>query len=109
MPGLNVSQIYQVYQFSKECGYSYCIQWPDAERLVKKFSEIPELEGINVIRRYLSDLAIVHTIDFGSVVIKYIDAVNKGAISYKNNVYTRLFECPQVDVIIQEMLKELGK
>lgn len=102
LPGLNVSQIYQVYQLNKECGYPYCVLWPSTEELVNKFSAIPELEGIDLLRNYLLEKSPQKTALFREILQSYKNCVDNCVDTiFTDNLYA-IFENKAIEALIEK-------
>ena len=107
LPGLNVSQIFQVRDFNLTYRYPFCIQWPKAKELTELFSSVAELEGIQYLRDYISTINIEIDIGIQKAVIEYVDAVDKDNINFDNDVFTKLFSYPSIEDIASNFLKEI--
>lgn len=107
LPGLNVSQVYQNYQFSKECGYKYCIQWSEVESLIRLFSSVPELEGINHLREYVCNINIKNDINFKKSLKEYIDATDLAICSFEQGIFSDIFKYPTVEDYVIKYLNKI--
>lgn len=107
LPGLNVSQVYQIYQFKKEFGYEFCIQWPDAKRLTEHFSSVSELDGIDYLRDYIGSIDIKKELRFQKTIEKFIEAVDSDNCFTCQNIAEELFKYPAVEDYIVKFIEEI--
>lgn len=106
LPGLNVSQVYQGYDFHRSCSYPYCLLWPKTQELVNRFSSLPELEGLAYLENYLVYQLERSTLNYEDVVKNYITAVdNHEHISHRITDY--IFGFPSITNIVMDMIVDM--
>lgn len=109
LPGLNVSQIYQIYDFHNYFEYPFCIMWREYEELVKHFDEMPELEGLTYLYDYLLNRASLDDIDFQSIISEYVYDVDYAVNVVEKKKIDRIFECESVEELASLYLSRMSK
>lgn len=107
LPGLNVSQIYQIFHFYYSCHYPHCIMWAESKELVEKFSKLPELEGLSYLKDYLTNQVIKEHIDFERIITKYINSVNNKEFTVNKEVMNNIFNHKSVDELVEIYLERM--
>lgn len=100
LPGLNVSQVYQVYHYNKENPCSNSILWPDVEKLIYNFNILPELEGINYLEHYLNKELDKDAVDFVNPARVYFESLERGKGFVEKTVYKQIFNHPGINELV---------
>lgn len=109
LPGLNVSQIYQVYDFNKICNYKYCILWPDSQSLIEQFDRLPELDGLKLLENYLSCENKILKTDFKNVILDFVKNVDENKWVIDKKLKENIFNRENVEDLVCKMLLEMEK
>lgn len=105
LPGLNVSQIYQNYDFYQFFEYPYCIMWKEHRKLISYFDRSSELEGLDYLHNYLLNEASLDDIDISAIISEYTYAVDNNLDVIKKEKREKLFNHKSVDELVSEYLE----
>jgi len=107
LPGLSVSQVYQVNHFKEKFNFPFCIVWKDSSSLIKKFDKLPELEALTCFESYMNSLK-ESDINFEKVISEYIKSVNHSQYYWINNKeIKRIYNKRDFTEIAVHMLKQM--
>lgn len=109
LPGLCVSQIYQIYDFHNYFEYPHCIMWKEYEELINHFDEMPELEGLAYLHDYLLNHASLNDIDIQAIISEYAYAVDHGVNGVQKEKRYKIFNCKSVDELVPLYLNSMDK
>lgn len=107
LPGLNVSQIYQVYDFKNSFDYKYCIIWPEVETLINAFNKQSELESLSFLRDYLLKSNRILKTDFKNVIRNFTQDIDNGDYYFNDYVCSKLFNNEKVETLVENMLLQI--
>lgn len=109
LPGLNVSQIYQNYDFYHFFDYPYCMMWKEHKDLIKHFNEVPEIEGLEYLHHYLLNEASLNEIDISAIISNYTYAVDNDFDVIKKEKRDKIFNLKSVDELVPLYLDRMHK
>lgn len=107
LPGLNVSQIYQICDFKETLNFKYCIAWPEADRMVAIFNKQPELESLSYLRDYLLTTNRISEIDFKTTISNFVNDVENNNYYVNEQELYKLFKNQKVEDLVVEMIKQI--